>query len=99
MRKLKTKKLKIQKFTIAASPQQFNIQHSTFNIHHCGIAATTQHSTFNIQNSPLRHRRNNSTFNIQHSTFTIAASPQQFNIQHSKFNRLFPMLHQILVAA
>ena len=51
MRKLKTKKLKIQKFTIAASPQQFNIQHSTFNIPHCGIAATIQHSTFNIQNS------------------------------------------------
>ena len=47
----------------------FNTQHSTFNIHHCGFAATIQHSTLNIQHSSLRLCRNHSTFNTQHSTF------------------------------
>ena len=59
---------------IAAKPQPFNIQHSTLNIQHCGIAATIQHST-------LRQSRN-------HSTFNIAAKPQPFNTQHSTLNIL-----------
>ncbi|MDY4442025.1 MAG: hypothetical protein SPE27_07300, partial [Prevotella sp.] len=49
---------------IAALPQPLHIQHFTFNIQHCGSAATTPHSTLNIQHC-------GSAATIQHSTFNI----------------------------
>ena len=44
----------------SANNSTLNIQPSTFNLQHCGSAATIQHSTFNIQHSTFLYEPNSS---------------------------------------